>query len=212
MSGITTLLRTSPMSGSDAEFFKTLAEEKGFGISSFSSLAGGSINQVYLLETLKGKKVLKMNDSSRYPGMFSAEKEGLEALRNSGAIDVPKVLDLGEISANSYLLLEHKKEAAQKAIFGTPLLKVLRNSTGIPHPNSDFRDLIISEVFRSITNTELRLRNFILNSAWNRNFVWHPKMAFPSEVSQTFTATFPKKFPKKLLLWSTEICGAAIIS
>ena len=128
------------MSGSNKDFFQSLAEEKGFTITNFSSLAGGSINQVYLLETSEGNKVLKLNDSSRFPGMFSSEKEGLEALGNSGAVDVPRVLDLGEIYGNSYLLLEYKKEGTQKSDFWHSFAEGLANLHRSTAPEFGFSD------------------------------------------------------------------------
>lgn len=57
--------------------------------------------------------------------MFSAEKEGLEALKSSNTFDVPEVYGSGEISGYSYLLLEYKKEAARKEHFWQKFAKDL---------------------------------------------------------------------------------------
>lgn len=70
-------------------------------------LGGGDINQVYLLETTTGKYVIKLNDAQKFPGMFTAEKEGLEELARPGIITVPQVLGVGEEAGTSYILLEH---------------------------------------------------------------------------------------------------------
>lgn len=101
----------------DDQFINHIGERNGFSVDSITSLAGGSINQVYLLTTHEGKKVIKVNSSSKFPGMFPAEKEGLEALEQAEAFDVPKVYDCGELEDKAFLLLEHKNEGPQKSHF-----------------------------------------------------------------------------------------------
>ncbi|GHA26156.1 aminoglycoside phosphotransferase [Salinimicrobium marinum] len=94
-----------------------LEAAEGFKVSNFSSLSGGSINTVYLLKTTSGERVIKLNKASEFPSMFEAEKEGLEALRNSNTIDVPEAFSCGTIDFTSYLLLEHKPEGKPLAEF-----------------------------------------------------------------------------------------------
>lgn len=105
------------MSVRSEELIQEISAREGFEVSTHTSLAGGSINDVFLLKTSEGKKVVKINSLSAFPGMFSAEKAGLQALKNVGSIDVPEVLGLGEIGDTAYLLLEYKKEAPQKRHF-----------------------------------------------------------------------------------------------
>ena len=116
----------------DKEVIEQLAKKENFEVFSFSSLAGGSINQVYLLESSEGKRVVKINDLHKFPGMFVAEKEGLEALYKSHTFDVPEVLGLGEVGSSAYLLLEFKKERSQKghfwSSFATQLAELHKNS------------------------------------------------------------------------------------
>ena len=116
----------------DKEVIEKLAEKEVFKVLSFSSLAGGSINQVYLLKTSEGKKVLKLNHAEKFPGMFAAEKEGLEALLETSSFDIPKVFGMGEIGTSAYLLLEHKKKAFQKEhfweVFAEQLARLHRNT------------------------------------------------------------------------------------
>ena len=88
-----------------------------FEISEYATLTGGSINQVFLLTTSAGQKVLKVNVAERFPRMFEAEKEGLEALQKSKTIDVPEVLSLGQIDSTAYLLLEHIPEGRETSSF-----------------------------------------------------------------------------------------------
>ena len=102
---------------SERNELEQIAISEGFELKEYSSLAGGSINHVYLLNTSEGKKVIKINSLSAFPGMFPAEKAGLEALKNSGSIDVPAVLGLGELNDTAYLILEYIEEAPQKPDF-----------------------------------------------------------------------------------------------
>lgn len=80
-------------------------------------LSGGDINEVYLLETGAGKFVLKKNSSSRYPGMFSAEAEGLNLLAASGAIHIPSVIIRGEMGDDAYLVLEYIESGSPASDF-----------------------------------------------------------------------------------------------
>lgn len=93
------------------QIFRLLEEREDLSITGSSPLTGGSINTVHVLNTSVGQRVLKLNKASRFPGMFEAEKEGLQELRASGAIDVPEVFGCGETGETAYLLLEYKEES-----------------------------------------------------------------------------------------------------
>ena len=99
------------------EIIAEISEREGLETRQFSSLAGGSINQVYLLDSTLGKKVLKLNEAAKFPGMFEAEKEGLETLKSSGTIDIPEVYSCGNTGSTAYLLLEHKPEGKKRPDF-----------------------------------------------------------------------------------------------
>lgn len=101
----------------DQNSIHAIAEKEGLFIKNVSPLTGGDINAVFLLDTSEGKKVAKVNEANRYPGMFKAEKEGLETLEKSNTVDVPKVLGLGTAGNITYLLLEYKQKAPQKPEF-----------------------------------------------------------------------------------------------
>jgi len=75
-------------------------------IRSIKSIAGGSINNAYKLETSSGNYFLKVNSASRFPGMFEAEENGLDLLRKTNGVDVPKTICVGEFENTSYLILE----------------------------------------------------------------------------------------------------------
>ena len=133
MIGTNTPSPTSPTSvPNDQQIIQELANRHGFRVNNISSLAGGSINEVYLLDTSEGKEVLKLNFSEKFPCMFSAEKQGLQTLKQTRSFDVPKVLADGEIDDKAYLLLEYKKEGAQKShfwkVFGEQLAQLHQNT------------------------------------------------------------------------------------
>lgn len=113
--------------------FDQLAEKNNFQTANITRLTGGSINDVFLITTLTSEKfVVKLNSSSKYPGMFTAEKTGLEILKKAGNIDVPKVFDAGEIRNQAYLLLEYKASAKQSVdfwdLFGKQLARLHKNT------------------------------------------------------------------------------------
>jgi hypothetical protein len=94
-----------------------IAEENKLKNPKFSRLTGGDINDVFLI-TSEGKKlVVKINNASKFPGMFAAEKAGLEALQKPSVIDVPNVLGIGEIDSTAYLLIEFRESAAKNTDF-----------------------------------------------------------------------------------------------
>ena len=133
MSATNTLSPTSLMNvPNDKQVIHELANSHGFIVKSIDSLVGGSINQVYLINTSEGKKVVKVNSAHKYPGMFAAEKQGLETLKQANAFDVPAVFGFGKVDDKAYLLLEYKKEGSQKGhlwkVFGEQLSKLHKTS------------------------------------------------------------------------------------
>lgn len=76
-------------------------------INQVSSLSGGDINDVYLLESGQEKWVLKVNSRQKFPGMFEAEKAGLGELAKNDSIKVAQPILIGESKEQSYLLLDY---------------------------------------------------------------------------------------------------------
>ncbi|MXV15669.1 fructosamine kinase family protein [Hufsiella ginkgonis] len=68
-------------------------------------VSGGSINNCYQLKSGGRLFFLKVNDHQRFPGMFDAEKRGLELLGKYGA-PVPAVVTSGSFSTRQFLLME----------------------------------------------------------------------------------------------------------
>lgn len=94
-----------------SDVLEKIAEENDLRFSESFPLTGGDINEVFVLKGNDQKFVVKLNDANKYPGMFEAEKLGLEKLLEPKKIDVPEPFNTGEINGISYLLLEHKESA-----------------------------------------------------------------------------------------------------
>lgn len=112
----------------EKQIIPELSERLGFKINSVTPLTGGSINNVLHLTTSRGDMVLKVNSAKKFPGMFPAEKTGLETLADARAFDVPEVYDCGELDGTAYLLIEFKQENLQKPhfweVFGEQLARL----------------------------------------------------------------------------------------
>ena len=84
-----------------------IATQNHFQLQGASPLSGGDINQVFLLNCTEGKFVVKLNEASKFPDMFTVEAKGLELLNSSDSFKIPKVIAEGTVENNSYLLLEY---------------------------------------------------------------------------------------------------------
>lgn len=115
--------------------------DKGFRILSSRALGGGSINEVYCLETSKGSFCLKFNTNA-YPGMFQAEASGLELLSRPSAIRVPRVVFTKTLADYSFIVMEFIEQAPRikdfYRDFGRQLSALHRNHSaefGLDHDN-----------------------------------------------------------------------------
>jgi fructosamine-3-kinase len=116
--------------------------EKKVGLDAVEALSGGSINEVYKLITSQGIYLLKQNSAKKFPGMFEAEKKGLELLKNSSSLRIPSVIAAGDIGEESFLLMEyiHSGPRDRKFFedFGAALAKMHRcteKNFGLDHDN-----------------------------------------------------------------------------
>lgn len=126
----------------DLRTIQDIAEQENFLVNRYDALSGGSINQVYLLETSEGKRVLKVNEKKRFPGMFQAEKEGLQELKKSKTFQVPEVYQAGSIGTRAYLLMEYLEKSALRPDFWenfaenlAAMHKTSASTFGFPRPN-----------------------------------------------------------------------------
>ena len=70
----------------------SLVIESEVSILKVASVSGGSINDAYCLTTNQGMYFIKTNQANRYPFMFDKEVTGLDLLRNTDVIRIPKVV------------------------------------------------------------------------------------------------------------------------
>lgn len=114
----------------------------GTTIGKIAPVGGGSINDTYRLTTDHGDLFVKVNSASRYPGMFSKERAGLDLLRETGSIGVPEVLHHEGVGDDAYLLMEWL-EAGQLVsgywdVYAAELAALHRNTSdrfGLDHDN-----------------------------------------------------------------------------
>jgi len=108
--------------------------EDRFKIREATSIGGGCINDCYKLDTSTGIYFIKLNSAVTYPGMFEAEKKGLELLASTNTMPIPKILETGEVNGTSFLLMEFietGKPAKDTMLnFGRNLAALHRHSSG----------------------------------------------------------------------------------
>lgn len=78
---------------------------------------GGDINETWRLRTNAGEWFLKLNDARRYPDMFLREQDGLEELRQTGYIGVPKPVCHGKAGNRSFLVTEYLEKGTASTDF-----------------------------------------------------------------------------------------------
>ncbi|MDQ3112347.1 MAG: fructosamine kinase family protein [Bacteroidota bacterium] len=83
-----------------------IRKQSGAELLSVSRVSGGSINCCLCLESSKGLFFLKENSAQAFPGMFEAEKKGLDLLKATTVFRVPAVYSITEENGFSMLLME----------------------------------------------------------------------------------------------------------
>lgn len=81
-----------------------------------SPVSGGSINDAFQIETTQGRFFVKLNDASRFPNMFEAEKRGLELLGQS-SFSVPEPLNVGLLDDTQFILIDWVEKGVPKSGF-----------------------------------------------------------------------------------------------
>ena len=86
---------------------KSISQKHQLKLIEAKPLAGGDINEVFLLKCASESYVLKLNLDTRYPGMFQAEARGLQLLASSESFVIPKVINHGTELKYAFLLMEY---------------------------------------------------------------------------------------------------------
>lgn len=89
------------------EIEQSLSATLGTGVrlKSPRGVGGGSINQAYRVDSSEGPFFVKINSADGL-GMFTAEAEGLEELRQAGTLRIPQPLSWGVAGNRAFLVLE----------------------------------------------------------------------------------------------------------
>jgi len=121
---------------------KIIEEKNSLKINNISELSGGDINDVFLLNTTEGKKVVKINSTTEFPGMFDAEMAGTKALKKAEAIDVPQMIAVYTEANYSCLLMEYRETGTKSSdfwtVYGKQMADLHKNSQstfGFPEDN-----------------------------------------------------------------------------
>ena len=102
-------------------------------ISTYSSAAGGCINNGGKIVTSSGIFFVKWNDRGKFPDMFVREAEGLKELQEPAAIRIPEVVGVGETKSNQYLILEYIESHSPAPDFS---LRTARGLSKLHHSKS----------------------------------------------------------------------------
>ncbi|HVV54107.1 MAG TPA: fructosamine kinase family protein [Mucilaginibacter sp.] len=109
-----------------------MSGELGIDINGVTPISGGSINRVYCLHGNTSKYLIKVNDKHAFPGMFKAEKDGLETIARTQTICVPGVILQDDFGDESFLVLEwidHKRASSKgSALMGEQLAAMHRHT------------------------------------------------------------------------------------
>lgn len=81
------------------------------------SVSGGDINAAWSLSLSDGNIVFLKENTRSNAGFFESEEKGLCAIRKTGAVRVPQILERGLLMECSYLLMEYMEPASRKKDF-----------------------------------------------------------------------------------------------
>jgi len=160
---------------------------------------GGCINECYELKTTAGKFFLKNNDAKKFPGMFEAEKKGLQLLNETVHGISPQVIATGEDGNEMILVLELIEKRSPAKEFWVDFAKKL---SAIHRRTSNFFGLDHDNYIGSLPQSNKK------QDSWNSYFILQRiepqlKMAvdeknLPSVIHRSFEKLFlrlPEIFP-----------------
>ena len=102
------------------EFIEHLSKLSGTGSESFrhhTAVGGGSINNCFHLQYREKSFFLKVNDAEKFPGMFDAERSGLDLLRRHCTLHIPEVIATGIYNKQTFILMNYIRPGIKTADF-----------------------------------------------------------------------------------------------
>ena len=92
------------------DFLQNISIKLKHKILSQNLIKGGNINEVYLLQSIKNKWVVKINSNTKFHDFFKTEQLGLNELSKSKNILSAQPVFEGEYNELRYLILEYIEE------------------------------------------------------------------------------------------------------
>ncbi|WP_335965670.1 fructosamine kinase family protein [Galbibacter sp. PAP.153] len=83
----------------------------------YTALSAGDINEVYKISINTNNYVVKINSAEKFPEMFEKEAAGLNALRATNSIRIPKVMDCANVGDFSFIMMEYIETGRKKDVF-----------------------------------------------------------------------------------------------
>jgi fructosamine-3-kinase len=101
----------------DKQLQEFLSSKLHVRIKDILPVGGGSINRTYKIITSTGSFFCKVNSASKFPHLFTKEKNGLALIGKQNLIKVPGVIDIGCYGDQQVLVLEWIEEGARNQEF-----------------------------------------------------------------------------------------------
>ncbi len=184
-----------------------------------SPVHGGDINQAFMLETSKGKFLIKINAALFGLDMFEKEARGLITLADTGCIKVPRPLFDGKFHQQIYLVMEYidKGNPAENFWndFGEKLACVHHqtgDNHGLGYPN--YIGKLVQPNFAHdnwpVFYSNERILHFA-DKALSKNLIDTEQMKEIEKLSAKFRDIFPDEKPSLLHgdLWSGNFMVAS---
>lgn len=115
-----------------------LAQHIGAGtqINDLQFFYGGNFNLAVRVKSGHSEYFIKWTQGE-HQGLFEAEAKNLQLIKNTGAIDVPSVLGVGNLDAKEYLMMECIQSAEKSEVywsdFGHKLAHLHQNTGSLGH-------------------------------------------------------------------------------
>ncbi len=186
-------------------------------IKTFTPLAGGDINRVYLVETESDYHVVKINSADRFPNMLAKEKKGLMLLKSAG-VAIPQPLDCFSDEEMQYLLLAYIKEEPVTPKFWESLaLNLVKLHQNTSHHFGLGYDNYIGSLKQDNTQTEdwttffiTKRLNPLVKRAFEHNLLSEKELKQFDHLHKKLDHILPREVPSLLHgdLWRGNImCG-----
>lgn len=183
------------------------------------TVTGGDINQAFMLDTSKGKFLVKLNAAMFGLDMFEKEARGLIHLADAGALKVPRPLFDGKFHQQIFLVIEFVESGAPAVDFWEDFGEGMARLHYNTHENAGFDyDNFIGRLPQSNTQHSLWSSFYaaerimkLSTKAHEKGLLEKPQLEQAENLCQRLPDIFPNERPSLLHgdLWNGNfICGA----